>query len=581
MMGVRTMRPGAARLLGFALAFVAACYATTAGAQSIYVANQEAPLVSVIKTGTGTLQTSIATGGGPLGVAVSPDGTTVVVANSENNTITIADGPSGSIRATVQVGAEPSGVAISPDNTKAYVANGGDNTVSVIALSNGSKLATVGVGLSPFGVAALPNGSAVYVTNSFDNSVSVIATSSNTVTATVGVGSSPSGIAVLPDGSGVFVSNSADNTVSTISPQSNTVTATRAAGALPFGIAAAANGVVYAGNMRDGTVTVFPPGNGAVTTINVGGAPYGLTADTAGVNLFVTNKTAKSVTVITTATSKIATTIAVPGTPGSFGVFFGQGGPPNSVLAAAILPDSRSVTVGTPATFASTVLNASGSTVNNCKFALPTSAPSTLSLLYQTTTGTGQLTGSPNQPVSIAGNGGQSFLLAFQSSVATGPFSQPLAITCDGTPPAADVVGLDIPNLLFSATPVTDIIALAATAGNNGIVSGAVNATSAFAVATVNVGAAGALTALVDTQGLPLPLTAALCKSNPSTSACTGPLSSSVSVSFGAGETGTFAVFVTFNGAIPFAPATSRVFVRFLDTNGVSHGSTSVAARTL
>jgi hypothetical protein len=53
-----------------------------------------------------------------------------------------------------------------------------------------------------------------------------------------------------------------------------------------------------------------------------------------------------------------------------------------------------------------------------------------------------------------------------------------------------------------------------------------------------------------------------------------------VSVNFAAGATPTFAIFATASSAIPFAPGSSRVFVRFKDSSGTSHGSTSVAVET-
>ena len=48
----------------------------------------------------------------------------------------------------------------------------------------------------------------------------------------------------------------------------------------------------------------------------------------------------------------------------------------------------------------------------------------------------------------------------------------------------------------------------------------------------------------------------------------------------GTAATPTFSVFLQAGGPIPFAPATSRVFVRFKDAGGGLHGSTSVAIET-
>jgi hypothetical protein len=57
--------------------------------------------------------------------------------------------------------------------------------------------------------------------------------------------------------------------------------------------------------------------------------------------------------------------------------------------------------------------------------------------------------------------------------------------------------------------------------------------------------------------------------------------SSSAVATMGAGTTATFAIFVQGTGtAIPFDPATKRIFVRFKDGSNVTRGATSVAVRT-
>lgn len=47
-----------------------------------------------------------------------------------------------------------------------------------------------------------------------------------------------------------------------------------------------------------------------------------------------------------------------------------------------------------------------------------------------------------------------------------------------------------------------------------------------------------------------------------------------------ANATPTFGIFITGSGAISFAPATNRIFVRFQDAGGITRGATSVAVRT-
>ena len=53
-----------------------------------------------------------------------------------------------------------------------------------------------------------------------------------------------------------------------------------------------------------------------------------------------------------------------------------------------------------------------------------------------------------------------------------------------------------------------------------------------------------------------------------------------MTLDYAGGTAPTFSIFLLSTGAIPFAPASSRVFVRFKDAEGGFHGSTSVAIET-
>jgi hypothetical protein len=258
-------------------------------------------------------------------------------------------------------------------------------------------------------------------------------------------------------------------------------------------------------------------------------------------------------------------------------------GLPASPAVSSVLPGGRSVEVGTTATVFATMINAGPTALTGCQIGLPASAPSGLSISYQTTDpATNQPTGTPNTPVTIAGNDGiQTFLLAFS---ATAPLAAPglaLSFVCTGVQPVTTIPGVNTVDLLFSASPIPDVVALAATATNNGVVdvpfsnSGA----GAFAVASDNVGADGMITVTADTGSATLPLTITLCETT-SNGQCLAAPASSVTLDYMAGATPTFSVFIAASGPVAFAPANSRIFLRFLDGSGVSHGSTSVAVET-
>ena len=138
-------------------------------------------------------------------------------------------------------------------------------------------------------------------------------------------------------------------------------------------------------------------------------------------------------------------------------------------------------------------------TATGCSIAPFTSLPA--SFVYQTTDpATNQVTGSPNTPVNIAAGAAQSFVFAITPTAPIAPTDVQFSFDCTNTDPAPINVGLNTLLLSASATPVPDIVALAATLTNDGIVNipGA-NGTGAFAVATVNVGASGSITASADT----------------------------------------------------------------------------------
>jgi Protein of unknown function (DUF4038)/Putative collagen-binding domain of a collagenase len=249
-------------------------------------------------------------------------------------------------------------------------------------------------------------------------------------------------------------------------------------------------------------------------------------------------------------------------------------------LAAAVLPSSRSVQVGTAATAFATIINAGSSTAAKCGISPVNSVPATFS--YQATDpATNQVTGSPNTPVNITAGAAQSFVISLTPTGNIAPTDVQFSFDCDNSNPAPINTGLNTLLLSASSSPVPDIVALAATLTNDGIANiPGTNGTGAFAVATVNVGAAGTITVSADTGSSSLPVNIFLCQTNPATAQCISAIDGSVTTTIAAGATPTFGIFVQGNGNVSFDPAANRIFVRFKDSGAVTRGSTSVAVRT-
>jgi hypothetical protein len=268
---------------------------------------------------------------------------------------------------------------------------------------------------------------------------------------------------------------------------------------------------------------------------------------------------------------------------------------PPGPLVAAVQPSSRSVQVGAPATAFATIINTGTSTATGCQIAPGTTLPA--SFAFQTTNpATNAVTGTINTPVDIPANAAQSFVVAFTPTAAIPPTDVPLNFFCANATAAPVVSGINTLLLSASTAAVPEIVAESATLNNDGIVNiPGTTGTGVFAVATVNLGAGGTVQVSADTGLASLPVSILLCQTDPATGQCVNPTASAAGIcqfptvpspcvlaTMDANATSSFGLFVTGDGTapVPFAPAANRVFVRFLNIQVGTPGSTSVAVRT-
>ncbi len=246
-------------------------------------------------------------------------------------------------------------------------------------------------------------------------------------------------------------------------------------------------------------------------------------------------------------------------------------------LVAAILPYARSVSTGTIATAFATIANATGAPATGCSLQMPGNQGLPGLFQYQTASPANVLTGSVNTTVDIPAGGFQQFVFGYTPSASLAATDIRLVFDCENTAPVETIVGVNTFLLSSSSTPAPDMVAIGATVGNDGIMN-VPPAGGFFAAAAVNIGAADLITATIDTGSASLPLSIAICQSDP-TGACLAPPSASVGVTVATNEVVTFSIFASASGAIPFSAATNRVYLR-LASGGVVRGATSVAVRT-
>jgi hypothetical protein len=259
--------------------------------------------------------------------------------------------------------------------------------------------------------------------------------------------------------------------------------------------------------------------------------------------------------------------------------------PTNIVPVAATLPTMRAIESGNPATFFASIIAAGTGTACNCTIT-PTSGPPA-GFLYQTTNSSNALTGSPNTPVNIAGGATQTFLIAYTPSSSFDPTEARLSFKCANTPEATIIPFVNSVILASTPGPVADMVALAATLNNDGIVNiPGPTGTGVFSVATVNACEGSALITVSANATGPfgsgsgsLPVNLNVCQTNPATGDCLAPPAPSANLQVAPGSTATFGVFVKGNGNVPFDPGNNRIYF-VLKEGSVLRGATSVAVRT-
>jgi YVTN family beta-propeller protein len=152
---------------------VAAYYDEVDGTPKVYVANHLGDSISVI-TDDG-VETITGVGGGPLGLALTPDGVYLYVALFDDGMVAIYRTSSHTLVKTIATGNGPWGAAVGSDGAYVYVTNSLDDTVAVIDADSQALLDTYDVvGVHPLGVACPRNGDFAYVVNQTDDSVSKI-----------------------------------------------------------------------------------------------------------------------------------------------------------------------------------------------------------------------------------------------------------------------------------------------------------------------------------------------------------------------------------------------------------------------
>lgn len=163
---------------------------------------------------SGRVTATAAVGNTPSGLAVTPDGKTLVLAERDDDQVALLDAATLARIATVKVGKHPFGVIVDAEGRRAYAADVESDDVSVIDLAERRLVGTVRTGKRPY-VVALARGLG-FVTDQYAGAVTVFRLDTLQPVKRISVGDYPDGIEASADGRHVYAVNWESSTVSVI-----------------------------------------------------------------------------------------------------------------------------------------------------------------------------------------------------------------------------------------------------------------------------------------------------------------------------------------------------------------------------
>jgi YVTN family beta-propeller protein len=170
--------------------------------------------VVVIDTEAGAIVGEVPTGSIPKEIGVSPDGKWVYVANWDSNSVTVIDAETRTRVKDISMYGTPRGIVFSQDGDKAYVCVMGGDTLAEVDVEAGHVVARqIYCGQNPRHAVLSPDGDTLYVSNNIPGTITVVNRVPGTIAKTIKVGNKARTIAITPDGAYLFVCNYDDGTV--------------------------------------------------------------------------------------------------------------------------------------------------------------------------------------------------------------------------------------------------------------------------------------------------------------------------------------------------------------------------------
>ena len=267
-----------------------------------YVTNTGSNNITVFDKRLGQAVGVIATGRGPVGMALDQRLRRVYVALSGEDAVEVIDVTMGEIinRARLSQGDRPQELALTPDGRLLLVVNAGSNTVSFIDANSFFELGRVNVGNGPHSILIDPNtGRRAYVFNRLSSTISILDIPNRKIVTALSTDPSPLRGQFNRRGDRLYVIHELSNYLTVIDPSSLS-TLRR----FQVGIGATSikvdnrTDLVFIGRKNDITTGVYDPLSFVpVDIIRTGGTIGYMTIDGEENNLYLVNEGKKSLMV--------------------------------------------------------------------------------------------------------------------------------------------------------------------------------------------------------------------------------------------------------------------------------------------
>jgi YVTN family beta-propeller protein len=276
----------------------------------VYVVDREREAVLAIEA-SGKAKV-IATGAGPVSIAVNEETGRVYVANAGDKSVTVLDGSTDAVITTAKTAARPYAIAVDPMTDQVYVSNTFSDMLTVVD-GKTSAVRNLKTGSADALLVDVPRGKLYLLSYESDN-LKVLDEHTNTLSRLPAGAMHLWGLAELD--STLFVTHVQGTSMEAINVNSR-ASDPIATGAMPCAIAVNENDhEIYVANYASGSISVVNArSRQLIATVKVGGHPQAVAADVAKHRLYVANAKDSSIVVIDLQTHRVLRTVRTSGRP--------------------------------------------------------------------------------------------------------------------------------------------------------------------------------------------------------------------------------------------------------------------------